>query len=424
MFLQKQSLIVLTASITLLSGCSSITQGNSNIVIPNADVVVANVSLITDDISNWQTYTNDEYGFSIKYPANYSFDESHDGVNFKDIGPDSTVASQENIKFYVQSYNEAPDNEGEAYALLSTKTELSTLKTDIVQNSDTRVNDIPLNLYYGYDVPGESFYRGANFFVNRDYIMVSMVLMPEDIKYPSHPFNNETREWSNNIVQQLTEGKLIAEDDVARINIFNSMISTLQTTSATTFSKPGDIKATADALASENSYMISQACINYVDIERTKNFFSQQKFFDESIFDKFFADEKYIDFTKTGELFQICLRSDDTIGFTLYGQYGTDNNMVGIYRDSKFVTQTHNVPNSGDIGLCTIDGFIEDVLVYSCGGGDGGGGWNKIYTLDFISSESQLIKDCEFYLEDNTCTNNVLGITEHPQARYFGEKAE
>ena len=221
---------------TVVADNTNMEQGNETadtetVENTNADVGDTNIDIVDDtviDTSDWLTYNNEEYGFSLKYPSNYSFSESHQGVNFQNAEPSSTVASQENIKFYVQSYSEAPDKEGEAYALLSTKAELSALKDTMIQDSDKTVNGIPLDIYYSYDVPGEAFYRGANFFVNQDYIMVSMVVMPMDIEYPNHSFNSETREWSGNIVQQLNESQLISKNDQMRINIFDTMVSTVQ----------------------------------------------------------------------------------------------------------------------------------------------------------------------------------------------------
>lgn len=202
------------------------TVGANNNAAQHNEAVATNDAVV--DTSDWLTYTNEEYGFSFKYPNNYSFDESHEGVNFQNAESDSTVANQENIKFYIQSYSEAPDKEGEAYALLYTKTELALLKDEMTQDADRIVNDIPLNIYYSYDVPGEVFYKGANFFSNQDYISVSMVIVPTGIEYPNHPFNGETRKWSNDIVQKLNAANLISQNDQMRIEIFDTMINTLQ----------------------------------------------------------------------------------------------------------------------------------------------------------------------------------------------------
>lgn len=250
---------ILVTSLLAVTGCTTQTATNtnavtntivnSNAVNQNSNTEVAtntNEMIVSDntntesvsdgnteqgseiDSTNWLTYANEEYGFSVKYPSNYSFSESHEGVNFINLESDSSVANQENIKFYVQSYSEAPDKQGEAYALLSTKSELSSLKNEMIQNADKIVNGEPVNIYNGYDVPGDAFYRGASFFANQDYVRVSMVIMPTDIIHPSHPFNGETREWAEQITQQLNEGQLISENDEVRIQIFNDMINTLK----------------------------------------------------------------------------------------------------------------------------------------------------------------------------------------------------
>ncbi len=229
----------ITANLLVLAGCTTVSTATNTDVVTNTDTTNTNVVVNTNentnsdqvsevDTSDWLTYTSDEYGFSLQYPSNYSFDESHEGVNFKDVESDSVLANQENIKFYVQNYDEAPDKKGEAYALLSTKTELSDLKSEMIQSSNVTLNGIPVDIYYSYDVPGSGFYRGANFFADQDYIMASMVFAPEDIEYPNHSFNSDTREWSTNIIQQLNDGKLISQHDEERISIFNTMIGTLQ----------------------------------------------------------------------------------------------------------------------------------------------------------------------------------------------------
>ncbi len=35
------------------------------------------------DTSNWQTYHNDEFGFEVKYPNDWEFEETEDGVKFR-----------------------------------------------------------------------------------------------------------------------------------------------------------------------------------------------------------------------------------------------------------------------------------------------------------------------------------------------------
>lgn len=237
----------LVTSFLVLAGCSTQTATNTN-AVTNTNTVNTNVAVKTNedtnsvvsnqnanveqgseaDTSDWLTYTNDEYGFTLLYPSNYSFSESHEGVNFINLKSDSSIANQENIKFYVQSYSEAPDKQGEAYALLSTKSELSALKNEMIQNADKNIHGEAVNLYNSYDVPGDAFYRGANFFVNNDFVTVSSVIMPIGIEYPDHPFNNETREWVGKIIQNLNEGQLISENDKVRIQIFNEMINTVK----------------------------------------------------------------------------------------------------------------------------------------------------------------------------------------------------
>lgn len=76
----------LTASLTLMVGCTTQTTTNdntnqvvnTNVTNENTNVVVANANENTNseqgsevDISDWLTYTNDEYEFSFKYPKEW-----------------------------------------------------------------------------------------------------------------------------------------------------------------------------------------------------------------------------------------------------------------------------------------------------------------------------------------------------------------
>ncbi len=89
--MKKQTLIslsTLAASLILLAGCSTATSkvntANTNTTINTNASVNANANENTNtevssdvDTSDWLTYTNDEYGFSFKYPSSISNDKSY-----------------------------------------------------------------------------------------------------------------------------------------------------------------------------------------------------------------------------------------------------------------------------------------------------------------------------------------------------------
>jgi len=51
---------------------------SNNVVNTNSttNATVANTNTVVDPTADWQTYTNGDYGYSIKYPSDYSFTES------------------------------------------------------------------------------------------------------------------------------------------------------------------------------------------------------------------------------------------------------------------------------------------------------------------------------------------------------------
>lgn len=94
---------------------------------------------------------------------------------------------------------------------------------------------------------------------------------------------------------------------------------------------------------------------------------------------------------------QICYDPDlEKISFVLYGDFGTEeyNNIIGTYDDTNgFITDEQYNEGSGDYGVCKIDGYLSENLVYSCNGGDGPMGRETIYILK-STGESTLVKDC------------------------------
>lgn len=117
-----------------------------------------------------------------------------------------------------------------------------------------------------------------------------------------------------------------------------------------------------------------------------------------------------------GNVYQVCENFNGDKSFVMYGDYGNNNNLIGFYAlDSatggqKMLIDFQYNQGVGDIGVCQVNGFIERNLVYSCGGGDGPGGFNTVYMLERATGKSKIIKKCE-YLEDKmTCAVNLLNI--------------
>ncbi len=117
-------------------------------------------------------------------------------------------------------------------------------------------------------------------------------------------------------------------------------------------------------------------------------------------FKKFFDKSEYYQFCDFGGG-----GSTEMLFFVLYGDYGNYNNVVvggiNVYDEdnAKLVFDYKNNPDSGDIGMCDLDGIIESHLIYSCGGGDGPSSNNSVYLLNTNNGKSKTIKQC-FYLYD------------------------
>jgi uncharacterized protein YceK len=118
-----------------------------------------------------------------------------------------------------------------------------------------------------------------------------------------------------------------------------------------------------------------------------------------------------------GEIYQVCDTSYKSRAFLMYGDFGKENNLIGLIMEDAatseltLVTGKQYNQSSGDLGVCSIDGAIEQSnIIYSCGGGDGPGGWDRVYILNPKTGSSQLIKDCESLDGKVTCKYNPLKL--------------
>ncbi|MBT4516562.1 MAG: hypothetical protein HOC78_01570 [Candidatus Komeilibacteria bacterium] len=90
----------------------------------------------------------------------------------------------------------------------------------------------------------------------------------------------------------------------------------------------------------------------------------------------------------------------------MYGEFdGENNNTIAIYSKDSFVTHKLNVSGMGDIGVCSMTGFIEDDLIYSCGGGDGPFSHNSVYLLNSLTGDNTTLKSCNTG-PSTECINN------------------
>ena len=140
--------------------------------------------------------------------------------------------------------------------------------------------------------------------------------------------------------------------------------------------------------------------------------------------DYFFNDDRIKALLQGNTMYQLCTYGyfNENLYFVIYRDLPrndpTKNNIIGMWSRtnmySGLVTAEIYNPSSGDIGLCSITGFVESGVLYNCGGGDGPFGFNSIYMLNLASGENTLIKNCDYYFandnEDVDCSVDVLNI--------------
>lgn len=135
---------------------------------------------------------------------------------------------------------------------------------------------------------------------------------------------------------------------------------------------------------------------------------------DAQLVESFFADPAVVRTWRAGTLYHMCYSDQGEISFVVYGEFEAEpeaNNLIGIYsRERELITDLQFNRSSGDIGVCSLQGYIERNVVYACDGGDGPGGWNTVYVLDRNSGKSTVIKDCTYYLDETDCQINLLGL--------------
>lgn len=117
-------------------------------------------------------------------------------------------------------------------------------------------------------------------------------------------------------------------------------------------------------------------------------------------------------------LHQVCYSDRGEMAFVAFGEFDAfpeANNAIGLYTtDQDLLVEYIFNRNSGDYGVCMITGYIERNLVFSCGGGDGPGGWNTVYVFNRSSGEAAIIKQCSFIQDERECEINLLELGEYP----------
>ena len=124
-----------------------------------------------------------------------------------------------------------------------------------------------------------------------------------------------------------------------------------------------------------------------------------------------FQNENFLNLKAKSNVASLCVWDDQT-AFVLYGDFGENNNAIGLLTNEGMVSVYENNAGGGDIGLCRIFGYLGGLL-YECAGGDGPGGHYKRSVL-LPSGENKVLQDCTYSSENSdetvtTCQSDSLG---------------
>lgn len=135
------------------------------------------------------------------------------------------------------------------------------------------------------------------------------------------------------------------------------------------------------------------------------NSFAKPSNFDSGIVRSVFENEEFLKLVEGAEAINYCVYWDKFVfSFYYVGHYPEvpSYDVVGIYFEEwdgemmagKMVTARQDFKPLGDIYACGLNGFAGGGLMYSCGGGDGCGGYTRDYILNYDGKRT-LIADCD-----------------------------
>jgi hypothetical protein len=143
----------------------------------------------------------------------------------------------------------------------------------------------------------------------------------------------------------------------------------------------------------QDSINISDASTIDESIKGLKAYFSN-----DELLEDFFTKNDTIKSFNEGIFYTACKsNSNNNYIFIIYkkdADQENNNNKIIIHSKQKTFTQYKTNHSSGDMGVCSVDGYIEDNFIYSCNRGDGPKSYTNVYTINVKDGVSKTIKKC------------------------------
>ncbi|OGY80018.1 MAG: hypothetical protein A3B74_05175 [Candidatus Kerfeldbacteria bacterium RIFCSPHIGHO2_02_FULL_42_14] len=177
---------------------------------------------VNTGVSDWPTYTNEQYNFSIQYPNDWGV------TTYSPVETHFTPLSGESMKFIVFDYSDAPATATEMTGLGFTKQELDQKKTEITTNAATQnINDAPVYMSGAYDKSAATLIRKAEFFVGDDYVLFTMPVMSNLLPDSKYVVDFGSPEQLDAMIAQIERGEA-GSDATQKVEMFDAMLRTLQ----------------------------------------------------------------------------------------------------------------------------------------------------------------------------------------------------
>ncbi|MBU0981199.1 hypothetical protein KKC94_00735 [Patescibacteria group bacterium] len=160
----------------------------------------------------------------------------------------------------------------------------------------------------------------------------------------------------------------------------------------------------AELLRMEPPYCLSSYSSEKFTLENVLATFPDTNVLEVKMINDLFEIPEFLDFVRKSSVLNLC-NYNQMLVFSFLGNFEEGNNVIGVFLnvskawdeepEEQLITDFQSFKPLGDIYACSILGYVDRNVIYTCGGGDGCGAYTKVYALDLFG-ESKLIKDCDY----------------------------